>query len=196
MHALVPQPLALAVLAASWLTYAASAADLDFAMKTLEGEEVTLAEQYAGKVLLIVNVASECGLTPQYAQLQSLHEKYFDQGLRVLGFPCNQFGAQEPGTAAQIRQFCSVNYGVTFDMFARIEVNGAGAAPLYQRLTSRDTKPIGAGPITWNFEKFVVGRDGQVVARFAPRTRPDHPVLVATLEAELAKQAPESADGA
>jgi glutathione peroxidase len=162
-------------------------AALDFTMKSLGGKEVDLGE-YQGKVVMVVNVASKCGLTPQYEQLQQLHEKYSDKGLAVLGFPCNQFGAQEPGTADEIREFCRVNYGVTFDMFSKIEVNGDGACDLYKYLTSLDTKPKGAGKISWNFEKFIIGRNGEVVARFAPRAKPDDSEVLQVIEGELAKK--------
>jgi glutathione peroxidase len=178
-----------AVVLAGWFVSPAVGSDIDFAMKTLEGKEVQLAEKYDGQVLLIVNVASRCGLTPQYKGLQALHEKYQDQGLRVVGFPCNQFGGQEPGTASEIREFCSTNYGVTFDLFSKIDVNGPGAADLYKHLTSLDTSPVGAGDISWNFEKFVVGRDGQVIARFGPRTRPDDAALVRKIETAVAQEA-------
>ncbi len=171
----------------SLLGAGAMGSDIGHTVKTLDGKEVDLSEAYDGKVLLIVNVASRCGLTPQYEGLQALHEKYQEQGLRVLGFPCNQFGAQEPGTAEEIREFCSTNYNVTFDMFAKIEVNGDGASPLYQQLTAKDTNPKGAGNITWNFEKFVIGRDGRVVARFAPRTGPSAPEFIETIETALGK---------
>jgi glutathione peroxidase len=160
---------------------------LNFRMKTLGGEEADLGK-YRGKVVMIVNVASECGLTPQYEQLQALHEKYAKDGLSIVGFPCNQFGQQEPGTAAEIRQFCSTRYGVGFDLFGKIEVNGDGACPLYKYLTSLDAKPKGPGKISWNFEKFILGRNGQVVARFAPRTKPDDPEVLKVLQAELAKK--------
>jgi glutathione peroxidase len=153
-------------------------------MKSLDGTDIDLA-RYQGNVLLIVNVASQCGLTPQYRQLEALHQKYAAEGLRVLGFPCNQFGGQEPGNAAEIKQFCQKNYGVSFDMFDKIQVNGEGACKLYECLTRIATKPQGPGPISWNFEKFVVDRQGQVVARFAPRTPPDDPQVIATIEAEL-----------
>ena len=133
-------------------------------------------------------MASKCGLTPQYEQLQSLHDKYADNGLAILGFPCNQFLWQEPGTGDEIQEFCRVNYGVTFDMFAKVEVNGDGACDLYKTLTALDTEPVGSGKISWNFEKFVVGRNGEVVARFSPRTKPDDPELVKVIEAELAKK--------
>ncbi len=158
---------------------------LNFKMPSLDGKEVDLS-QYRGKVVLIVNVASKCGLTPQYEQLEALHKKYADQGLAILGFPCNQFREQEPGTAAEIREFCRVNYGVTFDLFAKINVNGDEACPLYKHLTALDTKPVGAGEVSWNFEKFVVNRQGKVVARFAPRTKPDDPEVLRVIEAELA----------
>jgi glutathione peroxidase len=168
-------------------TISASASDVGYTMKTLDGKDVDLAKQYQGKVLLVVNVASRCGLTPQYESLQALHEKYKDQGLCVVAFPCNQFGAQEPGTAEQIREFCSTNYHVTFDLFAKTEVNGEGACELYKHLTALETKPKGAGEISWNFEKFLVGRDGKVIARFAPRTKPDDADLVKAIESALAK---------
>ena len=162
-------------------------AALDFKMKSLTGKEVDLAK-YQGKVLLVVNVASACGYTPQYEPMQALHEKYAGQGLAVLGFPCNQFGKQEPGDEKQIQQFCDKNYGVKFDMFAKVDVNGPAACGLYQYLTKADTKPEGAGKISWNFEKFVIGRNGAVVARFSPGTEPDAPEVVKVLEAELAKK--------
>ncbi len=160
---------------------------LDFKMKTLAGKEVDLAK-YRGKVVLVVNVASKCGLTPQYKQLQALHEKYANEGLAILGFPCNQFGKQEPGTADEIREFCQVNYGVSFDMFAKVDVNGDEACDLYKHLTSLETRPKGPGKISWNFEKFVIGRSGEVVARFEPKTRPDAPEVVKVIDAELAKR--------
>ncbi len=158
----------------------------DFSMKSLQGETVDLSE-YRGKVLLIVNTASRCGLTPQYEQLQAMYEKYKDQGLVVLGFPCNQFGGQEPGSATEIRQFCVQNYGVTFPMFSKIEVNGDGAAELYRFLKASRPLPEGSNDIRWNFEKFVIGKDGRVVARFSPRVRPDADELVNVIEEELAR---------
>ena len=158
----------------------------DFKMTKLNGEEIELGS-YKGKVMLVVNVASKCGLTPQYKQLQALHEKYADQGLAVVAFPCNQFGGQEPGTAEDIQEFCSTKYDVSFDMFSKIEVNGDNACELYKVLTSTPTKPAGKGKISWNFEKFVIDTEGQVVARFSPRTKPDDNAVIETLEGELAK---------
>jgi glutathione peroxidase len=162
-------------------------AALNFKMQSLGGKEVDLA-QYKGKVVLMVNTASECGLTPQYTQLQLLHDKYAKQGLAVLGFPCNQFGKQEPGTAAEIQEFCTANYGVKFDMFAKVDVNGEEACPLYKHLTSLDTKPKGAGKVSWNFEKFLLDRQGNVVARFEPQTSPDAPEVIKAIQSELAKK--------
>ena len=143
---------------------------------------------YEGKVVLIVNVANRCGLTPQYHQLQALHTKHSEDGHAVLGFACNEFLSQEPGTEEEIREFCRVNFGVTFDMFSKVEVNGHQACDLYKTLTSLDTKPVGSGKISWNFEKFLIARDGEVVARFSPRTKPDAPELMKVIEAELAKE--------
>lgn len=160
------------------------ASALQFKMKSLDGKDVDLAK-YKGKVVLMVNTASRCGLTPQYSGLQELHEKYAEKGLAVLGFPCNQFGKQEPGTATEISEFCTKNYGVTFDMFSKIEVNGGEACDLYKMLTSMDLKPAGSGKITWNFEKFLVGPDGKVLARFSPRTSPEDPELVSAIEKAL-----------
>lgn len=157
---------------------------LDFKMKTIDGETVDL-EKYRGKVVLVVNVASECGLTPQYEGLQALYEKYQKKDFVVLGFPSNQFGEQEPGSDAQIKQFCTTKYDVGFPMFSKIEVNGEDAAPLYQYLTAQDVQPVGDGEISWNFEKFLLDRDGKVVARFSPPTTPDAPELIKAIEAEL-----------
>lgn len=163
------------------------ASPLAYKMQSLDGREVDLAK-YKGKVVMIVNVASECGLTPQYEQLQALHKKYADKGLAILGFPANEFGKQEPGTNAEISAFCKENYGVEFDMFAKVVVKGEGQCELYKFLTSKDTNAKFAGDITWNFEKFLVGRDGQVKARFSPRTKPDADEVVKAIEAELAKK--------
>lgn len=159
---------------------------LDFEMKSLTGKPIEL-KQYQGKVVLIVNVASQCGLTPQYEQLQKLYDKYSGKGLAVLGFPANEFGKQEPGTDGEIAQFCQKNYGVTFDMFSKVVVKGDGQCPLYQFLTSKETNPKFPGDIQWNFEKFLVNRQGEVIQRFAPPVRPDAPEVVSAIEAALAK---------
>jgi glutathione peroxidase len=161
-------------------------AALNFTMKSITGQDVNLAD-YQGKVLLVVNVASKCGLTPQYEELEALHEKYGGKGLAVLGFPCNQFGKQEPGTDAEIAEFCSATYKVKFPMFSKVDVNGEKAAPIYKYLTALETKPKGKGDIAWNFEKFVIGKNGEVVARFAPKTAPDAPEVLEVIDAELAK---------
>jgi len=144
----------------------------DFTARRLDGSERDLGE-YRGQVLLIVNVASRCGFTPQYAGLQALQEKYSARGFAVLGFPCNQFGAQEPGTESEIGAFCDTNYGVTFPMFAKVEVNGPGAHPLFEHLKSAAPGILGTEAIKWNFTKFLVDRSGTVVARYAPKTTPD-----------------------
>ncbi|SAL43927.1 glutathione peroxidase [Caballeronia choica] len=143
-----------------------------FSAETLDGEAVSL-DKYRGKVLLIVNTASECGFTPQYKGLQDLYTRYASRGLEVLGFPCNQFGKQEPGDAAQIGSFCEKNYGVTFPMFAKIDVNGAHAHPLYKYLTEKEPGVLGIEAIKWNFTKFLVDREGNIVKRFAPITKPE-----------------------
>jgi glutathione peroxidase len=155
-----------------------------FSHPSIDGTEQSLSA-YAGKLMLIVNVASQCGLTPHYEGMQRLWETYGERGLVVLGFPCNQFGRQEPGTEGQIKSFCESHYGVTFPMFAKLEVNGAGRHPLYAWLTGQATKPDGSGDIKWNFAKFLVGPDGNVVARFAPTVSPTDPALVAAIEAAL-----------
>jgi glutathione peroxidase len=143
----------------------------DFSGKALGGENLEL-KTFRGKVVLVVNTASECGFTPQYAGLEALNQKYRARGLEVLGFPCNQFGAQEPGEAAEIGAFCRKNYGVSFRMFDKIEVNGPGAHPLYQWLTQAAPGILGTEAIKWNFTKFLIGRDGKVVKRYAPKTEP------------------------
>ncbi|MGF6753950.1 glutathione peroxidase [Paraburkholderia sp. GAS334] len=143
-----------------------------FSARTLGGDTIGL-DRYQGKVLLIVNTASECGFTPQYAGLQKLQDEYASRGLEVLGFPCNQFGKQEPGDAAQIGTFCEKNYGVSFQMFDKIDVNGADAHPLYKYLTGEAPGLLGLEAIKWNFTKFLVGRDGTVLKRYAPLTKPE-----------------------
>ena len=144
----------------------------DFSANTLDGKPVSLRD-YAGKVLLVVNTASKCGFTPQYEGLEALHQKYRNRGLEVLGFPCNQFGAQEPGTAEEIGGFCQKNYGVSFPLFEKIDVNGDGAHPLYRWLKSNAKGVLGTEAIKWNFTKFLIDRQGQVVDRFAPNTKPE-----------------------
>ena len=156
----------------------------DIPVKTLAGEPSSLGE-LAGRTLLVVNVASKCGLTPQYAGLERLHEQYAGRGFSVVGFPCNQFGGQEPGTAEQIAEFCSATYGITFPMFEKIEVNGPGRHPIYSALTEFADADGEAGDIQWNFEKFLVSPSGSVVARFRPRTTPDDPAVLSTIEAHL-----------
>src|SRR5215467_7023106 len=141
--------------------------------------------QYRGKALLVVNVASKCGLTPQYAALQSLYENYAGRGLMILGVPCNQFAGQEPGTADEIAEFCSTTYGVTFPMFEKIEVNGPGRHPVYTELTAVPDASGEAGDIQWNFEKFLLRPDGTVAARFRPRTTPDDPEVLGAIEETL-----------
>lgn len=175
----------------------------DIPLRRLEGQEATLGD-YRGKVMLIVNVASQCGLTPQYAGLEKLFEKYEERGLVVLGFPCNDFGAQEPGDEAEIADFCQRNYGVRFPMFQKLEVNREARHPLYRELVAAQPQarqaegstfadklaqhglsPKNPADVMWNFEKFLVGRDGAVIARFAPDVKPDDPALVAAIEAAL-----------
>ncbi|MFW2831388.1 glutathione peroxidase [Sphingomonas sp. ID0503] len=171
-------------------------------LNTIKGSPATLGD-YAGKVLLVVNVASKCGLTPQYEGLEKLYEKYQDRGFEVLGFPANDFGAQEPGTEAEIETFCTTNFGVKFPMFAKIEVTGENRHPLYdelirqqphatfkddsfkQKLASYGITPKSDTDVFWNFEKFLIGRDGEVVARFSPDTAPDDESVVRAIETEL-----------
>ncbi|MGD6888572.1 glutathione peroxidase [Bacillus mobilis] len=143
----------------------------DFSAKTIMGEDKSL-KDYEGKALLIVNVASKCGFTPQYKGLQEVYDKYKDQGLEILGFPCNQFGGQEPGTEADITSFCELNYGVNFPMFAKVDVKGDKAHPLYTYMTEQAPGLLGMKAVKWNFTKFLIGKDGKVVGRFAPQTKP------------------------
>jgi len=159
----------------------------DAALHTLQGAPTRLAD-FQGKALLLVNVASRCGLTPQYTALEKLHEKLAPRGFSVIGFPCNQFGGQEPGTPEQIQTFCSTSYGVTFPLTEKIEVNGAGRHPIYQQLTQVADAAGHKGDIRWNFEKFVVSADGTKITRFDPRTAPDDPAVLAAIEAGLPKK--------
>ncbi len=156
----------------------------DLQVADLNGRPLDLG-QFRGTAALVVNVASRCGLTPQYAALEQLHERYADRGFSVLGVPCNQFAGQEPGTADEIAEFCSATYGVTFPMTEKVEVNGAGRHPLYQALVDRADAEGYAGDVRWNFEKFLIGPDGTVRARFAPQTPPDAPEVVAAIESAL-----------
>ena len=157
----------------------------DIPLRTLFGEPASLAD-LGSQTLLIVNVASKCGLTPQYEKLEELQRTYGERGFSVVGFPCNQFGGQEPGSAEEIEEFCSTTYGVTFPLFEKLEVNGPGRHPLYAELTAVADPDGEAGDIQWNFEKFVVAPDGSVVSRFRPRTQPDAPEVVSAIEAQLA----------
>jgi len=158
---------------------------LELPLTTLDGEPTTLGALTAGRAALVVNVASRCGLTPQYAQLEELQREYAGRGFTVLGVPCNQFAGQEPGTAEEIGTFCSATYGVTFPMTEKVEVNGEGAAPLYRQLTEVPDAAGEAGPVQWNFEKFVLDASGAVVGRFRPRTEPTDPEVRAAIEAAL-----------
>ncbi|MER5522669.1 MULTISPECIES: glutathione peroxidase [Streptomyces] len=161
-----------------------SGSPLDVEIGALQGGSADLS-RFAGKAVLIVNVASKCGLTPQYTGLEKLQERYAGQGFTVLGVPCNQFLGQEPGTAEEIAEFCSATYGVTFPLTEKVEVNGAGRHPLYERLVGFADAEGHSGDIRWNFEKFLIGRDGQVVARFSPQTEPESAEVVSAIEAQL-----------
>jgi glutathione peroxidase len=156
----------------------------DIPLRTLSGGNTSLAE-YKGKVVLVVNVASKCGLTPQYEGLERLQKRYEDRGFTVLGVPCNQFGGQEPGTAEEIETFCSTTYGVTFPMLEKLDVNGETRHPLYAELTNTQDEAGAAGDIQWNFEKFVISPDGVVVGRIRPRTVPESDEVVSLIEANL-----------
>ena len=158
---------------------------LDQPLTTLDGEPTTLGALTAGRAALVVNVASKCGLTPQYGALEALQKEYADRGFTVIGVPCNQFMGQEPGTNEEIAEFCSATYGVTFPMTEKVEVNGDGAHPLYQRLTAAPDATGAAGDVLWNFEKFLLDGSGEVVGRFRPKTLPDSPEVRAAIEAAL-----------
>lgn len=160
---------------------------LSFKLKSIDGKEVDLS-QYKGKVVLLVNVASRCGATPQYADLQALYEKNSKDGLVIIGIPANEFGAQEPGSNEEIAKFCESNYKVTFPMMSKVVVKGKGITPLYDYLTSKDTNPEFAGPIGWNFEKFLISREGKVVARFKTPVKPTDEKFVKAIQTELEKK--------
>lgn len=182
----------LAILAVSILAMVAMPAamtptqPLEGKVTDIDGNEVDLAS-YQGKVVLVVNVASKCGFTKHYEPLQAVYQKYNEKGLVVLGFPCNQFGGQEPGTEAEIKSFCEDNYSVSFPMFSKIDVNGDNALPLYKYLTSDKLPLKDKGEIKWNFEKFLINKKGEVVARFRTRTSPDDPEVIKAIEAALAE---------
>ena len=160
---------------------------LDFKVRDIDGKDVKL-DKYKGNVLLVVNVASKCGYTPQYEGLQSVYSKYKDKGFYVLGFPANNFGGQEPGTEAEIKEFCTSKYHVTFPMFAKISVKGEDQDPLYKFLTSKETDPAFAGDITWNFNKFLVDRKGKVVARFSSKDTPESDAVTSAIEKLVAQK--------
>jgi len=182
MRLSIPTSLAIVCLSLCTAKFVEAASPLTGTMTAIDGSPIDLAS-FDGKVVLVVNVASRCGATPQYAGLQKLYDTYKDRGLVVLGFPANDFGAQEPGSDAQIAEFCSSKYAVTFPMFSKITVKGADMPPLYKVLTESADPP---GAIGWNFEKFLIGRDGAVVGRFKTRVSPDDPTLVSAIEAALA----------
>ncbi len=167
-------------------TGAAKKTIYSFQVTTIDGQKVDLAK-YKGKVILIVNVASECGYTDQYKAMQALHAKYAKDGLAILAFPCNDFGGQEPGNDAAIKKFAKKSYGVEFDLFSKVSILGKDAAPLYKFLTSKEANPQKPGDVKWNFEKFIIGRDGSIIARFAADVEPDSADVLALLRKELAK---------
>lgn len=167
------------------MTLSDSTSPLSVDIDTLQGGAADLS-QYAGQAVLVVNVASKCGLTPQYNGLEKLQERYAERGFTVLGVPCNQFLGQEPGSAEEIAEFCSATYGVTFPLTEKVEVNGEGRHPLYERLVGFADAEGHTGDIRWNFEKFLIGRDGTVVGRFSPQTEPESDELVTAVEAQLA----------
>lgn len=175
----------LAAMAISVMAFAEGAYVLDHKVVDIDGKEVSL-EDYKGKVVMVVNVASKCGLTPQYKQLVDIHKKYKDQGFTVLGFPANNFMKQEPGTDAEIKEFCATKFGVEFPMFSKVSVKGNDIAPLFEELTSAEKNGDFGGEIAWNFNKFLLNKEGEVVARFEPRTKPDADEVVAKIEEEIA----------
>jgi len=187
--ALTASVVALAAFAPGADAGGAAKSPLDFTVKNIDGKDVPLSK-YRGSVVLIVNTASQCGFTPQYASLETLYEKYKDKGLRILAFPSNDFGHQEPGADPEIKQFCTLRYKTTFDLFSKVATQGPEQAPLYKFLTSKETNPKFAGPIEWNFNKFLVNRDGQVIARFKSPQDPLSPEVISAVEAALKQPAP------
>ena len=171
---------------AAGLTAAHATSIYDYTMKSIDGESVSL-KSYSGKVVLLVNVASRCGFTPQYEGLQALYEKYKDRGLVIVGIPANNFGSQEPGTNEEIKKFCSMKYNVTFPMMAKVSVLGDDQTPLYKFLTDKSANPQVGGDIKWNFTKFLFDRHGKPVARFEPAVKPDSPEVQTAIEVALAK---------
>ncbi|MDH4017182.1 MAG: glutathione peroxidase [Actinomycetota bacterium] len=160
----------------------------DFEMTDIDGNPRSLGE-FEGKAVLVVNVASKCGLTPQYDGLQRLYDEYRDRGLEILGFPCNQFAGQEPGTDADVKEFCALNFNVQFPLFSKIEVNGEGRAPLYDWLCASEIGPEDSGDVKWNFGKFLIGRDGQIMARFGPSVEPNSVELTSAIDVVLERPA-------
>ena len=167
-------------------TVPAASSLYDFTLNDIDGKSVSLS-QYRGKVLMLVNVASKCGFTPQYEDLEKLYQTYKDRGFVILGFPANNFLGQEPGTDFEIKSFCTLKYGVTFPIFAKISVKGKDKHPLYRFLTDKQTNPDFSGEIKWNFSKFIIGRDGKIIERFAPITSPESKDVIKTIEAALKK---------
>jgi len=176
--------LALLLCVAAAMSWAATKSIYDFTMRSIDGEQVSLGK-YKGKVVLLVNVASKCGFTPQYTALEAVYEKYKDKGFVIVGVPANNFGQQEPGTDEEIKKFCSSKYSVTFPMMSKVSVLGEDKTPLYQFLTDKSTDPQFAGDIKWNFTKFLFNRNGKLVARFEPATKPDSPEVQSAVEAAL-----------
>lgn len=175
---------ALLILAGTVTIHAGAKSLHDFQMKDIDGNAISM-NSYKGKIVLVVNVASKCGLTPQYKGLQAIYSKYKDKGFVVLGFPANNFGKQEPGSNSEIKAFCSANYGVQFPMFAKISVKGEDIHPLYRFLTEKENNPLHSGEIRWNFDKFLIGKDGTIIKRFHPKTKPEDDEITTAIEAVL-----------
>jgi len=178
--------LALLLCVAAGVSWAATKSIYDFTMRSIDGEQVSLGK-YKGKVVLLVNVASKCGFTPQYTALEAVYEKYKDKGFVIVGVPANNFGQQEPGTDEEIKKFCSSKYSVTFPMMSKVSVKGDDKTPLYKFLTDPATDPQFAGDIKWNFTKFLFDRNGKLLARFEPAVKPDSPEVQTAVESALAK---------